>query len=155
MQAILAYYAYKGRCNAGCVVPELLDGTKHIPWFQAGATIFDKKGIQYLGVPGLINAKSIIATLLVQVSATRLAVVFLRHMPFHIPVTMAFCAGSSCVLCSLACAQQLPCVLLKGSSAWHDGWSRFCMPGIHSMRSACCPSEVHSLQSLLACPQHF
>jgi len=51
----------------GCVVPELLDGTKHIPWFQAGATIFDKKGIQYLGVPGLINAKSIIATLLVQV----------------------------------------------------------------------------------------
>ena len=48
-------------------MPELLDGTKHIPWFQAGATIFDKKGIQYLGVPGLINAKSIIATLLVQV----------------------------------------------------------------------------------------
>ncbi len=55
------------------MVPELLDGTKHIPWFQAGATIFDKKGIQYLGVPGLINAKSIIATLLVQVSANRSA----------------------------------------------------------------------------------
>jgi len=52
---------------AGCVVPELLSQTKNIPWFQAGATIFDNKGIQYLGVPGLINAKSIIATLLVQV----------------------------------------------------------------------------------------
>jgi len=51
----------------GCVVPELLSQTKNIPWFQAGATIFDNKGIQYLGVPGLINAKSIIATLLVQV----------------------------------------------------------------------------------------
>jgi hypothetical protein len=124
MQALLAYHAYKGRCNAGCVVPELLDGTKHIPWFQAGATIFDKKGIQYLGVPGLINAKSIIATLLVQVTATRSAVVFLRHRPPDMPVTIAFCTGSSCVLCSLACAQQLPCVLLKESSAWHDGWSR-------------------------------
>jgi len=51
----------------GCIVPELLDGTNHVAWWQAGATIFDKKGIQYLGVPGLINAKSIIATLLVQV----------------------------------------------------------------------------------------
>ena len=48
-------------------MPELLDGTNHVAWWQAGATIFDKKGIQYLGVPGLINAKSIIATLLVQV----------------------------------------------------------------------------------------
>ena len=51
----------------GIVVPELLDQTKHIPWFKAGATIFDKNGIQYLGVNGLINAKSIVATLLVQV----------------------------------------------------------------------------------------
>ena len=51
-------------------MPELLDGTNHVAWWQAGATIFDKKGIQYLGVPGLINAKSIIATLLVQVSST-------------------------------------------------------------------------------------
>ena len=48
-------------------MPELLDGTNHIPWFKAGATIFNKNGIQYLGVPGLINAKSIVATLLVQV----------------------------------------------------------------------------------------
>ena len=52
-------------------MPELLDGTNHVAWWQAGATIFDKKGIQYLGVPGLINAKSIIATLLVQVRPVR------------------------------------------------------------------------------------
>jgi hypothetical protein len=51
----------------GCVVPELLDGTNHVPWFEAGATIFSNKGIQYLGIPGLVNARSIIATLLVQI----------------------------------------------------------------------------------------
>ncbi|KAL4442938.1 hypothetical protein ABPG77_008429 [Micractinium sp. CCAP 211/92] len=51
----------------GCVVPELLDGTNHLPWFKAGAEIFGDSGIQYLGIPGLINAKSIVATLIVQV----------------------------------------------------------------------------------------
>jgi hypothetical protein len=51
----------------GCVVPELLDGTNHVPWFKAGETIFTKSGIQYAGIPGLINAKSIIATVIVQV----------------------------------------------------------------------------------------
>ncbi|KFM24735.1 Chlorophyll a-b binding protein of LHCII type I, chloroplastic [Auxenochlorella protothecoides] len=51
----------------GCVVPELLDGTNHVPWFKAGAQIFSPDGLQYLGVPGLINARSIIATLAVQV----------------------------------------------------------------------------------------
>jgi len=51
----------------GCVVPELLDGTNHIAWFKAGAEIFGDDGIQYLGIPGLINAKSIVATLIVQV----------------------------------------------------------------------------------------
>ena len=51
----------------GMVVPELLDQTNHVPWFEAGATIFSSKGIQYLGVPGLINAKNIVATLIVQV----------------------------------------------------------------------------------------
>ena len=60
-------------------MPELLDGTNHVAWWQAGATIFDKKGIQYLGVPGLINAKSIIATLLVQVSPY----VLLAHPPWR------------------------------------------------------------------------
>ena len=48
-------------------MPELLDGTNHVAWFEAGATIFSKQGIQYLGIPGLVNARSIIATLLVQV----------------------------------------------------------------------------------------
>jgi len=51
----------------GMVVPELLDGTDHVAWFDAGAKIFSRPGIQYLGVPGLINAKNIVATLLVQV----------------------------------------------------------------------------------------
>ncbi|KAK9801387.1 hypothetical protein WJX73_004513 [Symbiochloris irregularis] len=51
----------------GCVVPELLDGTNRVPWFKAGATIFKREGLQYLGVPGLINARSIVATLIVQV----------------------------------------------------------------------------------------
>ncbi|GAB4820790.1 hypothetical protein N2152v2_007836 [Parachlorella kessleri] len=51
----------------GCVVPELLDQTNHVPWFKAGAQIFAPEGIQYLGVDGLINAKSIVATLIVQV----------------------------------------------------------------------------------------
>ncbi|KAL3148514.1 hypothetical protein ABBQ38_013953 [Trebouxia sp. C0009 RCD-2024] len=51
----------------GCVVPETLNGTNHVPWFEAGATIFSKNGIQYLGIPGLINARSILATLIVQV----------------------------------------------------------------------------------------
>ncbi len=50
-------------------MPELLNGTNHVPWFEAGATIFSKNGIQYLGIPGLINARSIIATLIVQVSS--------------------------------------------------------------------------------------
>ena len=52
---------------AGIVVPELLDGTNHIAWFRAGETIFEPSGINYLGVPGLINAHNIIATLIVQV----------------------------------------------------------------------------------------
>jgi hypothetical protein len=53
--------------RSGIIVPELLDGTGHVAWFDAGATIFAPKGIQYLGVPGLINAKNIIATVAVQV----------------------------------------------------------------------------------------
>ena len=53
----------------GMVVPELLDSTDNVPWFDAGAKIFTSKGIQYLGQPGLINAKNIIATLIVQVTA--------------------------------------------------------------------------------------
>jgi hypothetical protein len=59
--------------DAGCVVPELLDGTNHIPWFKAGELIFEKRGIQYLGINGFINAHSIIATLIVQVPITRVS----------------------------------------------------------------------------------
>ncbi len=53
--------------RAGIVVPELLDGTGHVAWFKAGETIFEPSGINYLGIPGLINAHNIIATLIVQV----------------------------------------------------------------------------------------
>lgn len=51
----------------GCVVPELLDGTNPVPWFKAGARSSPPTASKYLGVPGLINARSIIATLAVQV----------------------------------------------------------------------------------------
>jgi len=62
----------------GMVVPELLDGTDHVAWFDAGAKIFSRPGIQYLGVPGLINAKNIVATLLVQVLSPLLCNICLR-----------------------------------------------------------------------------
>ncbi len=52
-------------------MPELLDGTNHVAWFRAGETIFEPSGINYLGVPGLINAHNIIATLIVQVDFVR------------------------------------------------------------------------------------
>ncbi|KAG7669258.1 hypothetical protein Ndes2526B_g05558 [Nannochloris sp. 'desiccata'] len=51
----------------GCIVPEWSSNTGNIEWFNAGAKIFSDEGIQYLGIPGIINAHSIIATLIVQV----------------------------------------------------------------------------------------
>ena len=52
----------------GCVVPELLKA-QGVPfsdqasvWFTAGAEIFEEDGLNYLGNPGLIHAKSIVAT---------------------------------------------------------------------------------------------
>jgi hypothetical protein len=51
----------------GCIVPELLSSTKNVPWTKAGAVIFEPAGIQYLGIPGFINAKNIIVTVAVQV----------------------------------------------------------------------------------------
>ena len=62
------------------MVPELLDGTNHIPWFKAGEQIFEKRGIQYLGVNGFINAHSILATLIVQARSFMPEALVRRHL---------------------------------------------------------------------------
>lgn len=63
------------------MVPELLDGTNHVPWFKAGELIFEKRGIQYLGVNGFINAHSILATLIVQARSFMPRAPVRRHLP--------------------------------------------------------------------------
>ncbi len=50
----------------GCLVPEWSSNTGNVPWFKAGALIFSDEGIDYLGFPGLINAHSIVVTVVVQ-----------------------------------------------------------------------------------------
>merc|ERR1712216_532618 len=57
----------------GCIVPEALDATDHVPWFKAGSLIFADGGLDYLGNPSLVHAQSIIATLGCQVVLMGLA----------------------------------------------------------------------------------
>eukprot|EP00212_Chloropicon_laureae_P006826 CAMPEP_0197492078 /NCGR_PEP_ID=MMETSP1311-20131121/6506_1 /TAXON_ID=464262 /ORGANISM="Genus nov. species nov., Strain RCC856" /LENGTH=182 /DNA_ID=CAMNT_0043036817 /DNA_START=174 /DNA_END=719 /DNA_ORIENTATION=+ len=52
---------------AGCIIPETQDATNHVPWFKAGALIFQDNGLDYLGNPSLIHAQSIVAVLAFQV----------------------------------------------------------------------------------------
>merc|ERR1711998_329477 len=51
----------------GCIVPETLDATNNVPWFKAGALIFQEGGLDYLGNENLVNAQSILAVLGCQV----------------------------------------------------------------------------------------
>jgi hypothetical protein len=54
----------------GCLVPEMINSNPtpgfEPVWFKTGAQIFSEAGIDYLGVPGFINAHSLVAVIVVQ-----------------------------------------------------------------------------------------
>ena len=110
-QVIHARWAMLGAL--GCVVPELLDQTNHLPWFKAGAEIFKDSGIQYLGIDGFINAKSIVATLIVQVGAR--------------PAGCGGCARQGAHRCGSAPARRGACLACTAAAAWLSGTHSLCL----------------------------